>query len=120
MHSEKYGFLTTDLTDIGTAMTAQITLSLPKLGRELGQLTQLAKEYHVSISRQRAVNKSDDGWAFIIRNKSKLGHSEKQLIEALWFGVKAMIRKELELEGKDISALPEVKPASWINKMQED
>jgi len=34
-HSEKYGYLTTNLVDLGTTMYASITISLPKLGREL-------------------------------------------------------------------------------------
>jgi protein-arginine kinase len=74
MHSEKYGYLTSRLEDIGTSMNACVSLSLPKLGRELKILSEIGNEYHVTIGRD---NDSDDMFKFVISNKSRLGHSEK-------------------------------------------
>ena len=52
---------------------------------------------------------------FIVRNKFRLGHSEKQYVEAVYFGVKALIRKELELADHDIEDLPEVGKVGWVS-----
>ena len=55
-------------------MNACVSLSLPKLGRELKILSEIGNKYHVTIGRD---NDSDDMFKFVISNKSRLGHSEK-------------------------------------------
>ena len=95
-------------------MQACMHLRLPKLSRELDEIQSIADKFHLEIGIDL---KTHEEFIIIIRNKSTLGHSEKQYIEAVYYGAKALIRKELEIGKFDITIMPEVLPAPWVRRM---
>ena len=92
MKSDKLGYLTTDPKYLGTSMQACMYLRLPKLSRELDEIQQIADKFHLEIGIDI---KTHEEYIFIVRNKSCLGHTEKQYIESVYYGAKALIRREL-------------------------
>jgi hypothetical protein len=62
-------------------------------------------------------NKTHEEFVFIVRNKNRLGNSEKEYVESVYFGVKALIRKELELAEHDIGDLPKVGQVGWVSDL---
>jgi len=60
-HSDRLGFLTTRLEDVGTAMHLHFSLSLPALSRDAEQLAVLARKEHMTVTRE---DDDDESWVF--------------------------------------------------------
>lgn len=60
-HSDRLGFLTTRLEDVGTAMHLYFSLSLPALSRDAEQLAVLARREHMTVTRE---DDDDESWVF--------------------------------------------------------
>ena len=59
----------------------------------------IADKYFVQIRGAHGEHTETDDFIYDISNKRRLGRSEAQLVQDMYDGVKAMIKKEKELSG---------------------
>ena len=73
---------------------------MPLLGKDKKKFNEIADKYYVQIRGIHGEHTETDDGIFDISNKRRLGRSEKDLVQDMYDGVKAMISAEKELEGK--------------------
>ncbi|MBU3950642.1 MAG: arginine kinase, partial [Proteobacteria bacterium] len=94
---EKYGFLTSCPTNIGTAMRAGVHICLRRLEKHQDLLNHLANQHHLQIRGTGGENTSVDRAIFDISNKQRLGISENRILRNLHTGLAAIIHAEKNL-----------------------
>ncbi|MBU0971391.1 MAG: arginine kinase [Proteobacteria bacterium] len=94
---EKYGFLTSCPTNIGTAMRAGVHICLKKLEKHPKLLNHLANQHHLQIRGTGGEKTSVDGAIFDISNKQRLGISESRILGNLHTGLAAILQAEKNL-----------------------
>ena len=94
------GYITSCPTNLGTALRASVHINLPKLGRpeNKAKFQAIADQYTVQIRGSAGETAKGKEGLFDISNKRRLGRSEKDLVQDMYNGVKAMIEAERELE----------------------
>ena len=80
-------------------MRASVHIHLPNLGKRKDEFQAIADKYHVQIRGAHGEHTETDDGIFDISNKRRLGRSEKDLVQDMYNGVKAMIAAEKELAG---------------------
>ena len=75
-------------------------IKLPKLMNEKEKFNAIADKYFVQIRGIHGEHTETNDGTFDISNKRRLGRSEKDLVQDMYDGVKAMIKAEEELEEK--------------------
>jgi len=100
------GYITSCPTNLGTAMRASVHIQLPLLGKRKDEFEAIANKYHVQIRGAHGEHTETDDGIFDISNKRRLGMSMTMLVQDMYDGVKAMIKREMELRGGAKGAAP--------------
>ena len=98
-HDEHLGYITSCPTNLGTAMRASVHIKLPLLMKDKETMQGIADEYYVQIRGIHGEHTETDDGVFDISNRRRLGRSEKDLVQDMINGVKALMEKEAELAG---------------------
>ena len=96
-HDEHLGYITSCPTNLGTALRASVHIRLPKLSLQKEEFQKIADKYHVQIRGIHGEHSESAEPIFDISNKRRLGRSERELVQDMYDGVKAMIDKENSL-----------------------
>ena len=96
-HDKHLGYITSCPTNLGTALRASVHIRLPKLAKNMEEFQKIADKYHVQIRGIHGEHSESEEPIFDISNKRRLGRSEKDLVQDMYNGVKAMIEKEKSL-----------------------
>ena len=96
-HDDHLGYITSCPTNLGTAMRASVHINLPKLMKDKEKFNQVAEEYEVQIRGIHGEHTETDDGVFDISNRRRLGKSEKQLVQDMINGVKALMEAEAAL-----------------------
>jgi creatine kinase/arginine kinase len=96
-HDSHLGYITSCPTNLGTALRASVHIRLPKLAKQMDEFQAIADKYYVQIRGIHGEHSESDDGTYDISNKRRLGRSERQLVQDMYDGVKAMIEKEKSL-----------------------
>ena len=96
-HDSHLGYITSCPTNLGTGLRASVHIKLPKLGNKKEEFEAIANKYHVQIRGAHGEHSETDDHVYDISNLRRLGRSEVALVQDMYDGVKAMIRREKEL-----------------------
>lgn len=96
-HDEHLGYITSCPTNLGTALRASVHIKLPKLSADMAKFQAIADQYYVQIRGIHGEHSETKDGIYDISNKRRLGRSEKQLVQDMYDGVKAMIAAEKAL-----------------------
>lgn len=96
-HDEHLGYITSCPTNLGTALRASVHIQLPKLGKKKDEFQVIADKYFVQIRGIHGEHSESDDGTYDISNRRRLGRSEKQLVQDMIDGVRAMIEAEKAL-----------------------
>jgi len=100
-HDEHLGYITSCPTNLGTALRASVHIKLPLLGKQNKEMfNQIADKYYVQIRGIHGEHTETDDGIYDISNKRRLGRSERELVQDMYDGVKALIKAEVELSKK--------------------
>ena len=97
-HDDHLGYITSCPTNLGTAMRASVHINLPKLMKDKETFNRVADEYEVQIRGIHGEHTETDDGVFDISNRRRLGKSEKELVQDMINGVKALMEAEAALE----------------------
>merc|ERR1712159_470529 len=92
--NDHVGYITSCPTNLGTALRASVHIKLPKLMKNKEKFNSIADKYHVQIRGIHGEHTETDDGVFDISNRRRLGRSEKDLVQDMYNGVKAMIEAE--------------------------
>lgn len=94
-HHDRYGYLTSCPTNVGTGMRASVMMKLPRLGADEASLKALCLSMGLQARGMHGEHsEAGAGGIFDISNKQRLGKSEVELIQGLADGVRVLIEKE--------------------------
>merc|ERR1711990_1120752 len=96
-NDEHFGYVSTCPTNMGTGLRASVHINLPKLMKNPDLHQSIADKYQVQIRGIHGEHTETDDGVFDISNLRRLGMSEKDLVQDMYNGVKAMIRAEKSL-----------------------
>lgn len=96
-HDSHLGYITSCPTNLGTALRASVHIRLPKLSKNWEQFQAIADKYYVQIRGIHGEHSESTDATYDISNKRRLGRSEKDLVQDMYDGVKAMIEAEKAL-----------------------
>jgi len=96
-HDEHLGYITSCPTNLGTALRASVHIRLPKLSQDMEKFEAIAKEWNVQIRGIHGEHSETVDSTYDISNRRRLGRSEKDLVQDMYNGVKAMIEAEKAL-----------------------
>jgi len=91
------GYITSCPSNLGTGLRASVHIKLPKLGNKKDDFQTIADKYHVQIRGAHGEHSESDDHVYDISNMRRLGRSEVELVQDMYNGVKAMIKREKEL-----------------------
>ena len=94
---DRYGYLNSCPTNIGTAMRAGVHIRLKKLEKQPDILEQIARTHQLQIRGTSGEKTKVTGAIFDISNRRRLGITESEIIHKLYSGVKAIITVEKSL-----------------------
>ena len=97
-HNEHLGYITSCPTNLGTALRASVHIKLPLLSKDQAKFNEIADKYHVQIRGIHGEHSESTDATYDISNKRRLGLSERQLVQDMYNGVKAMIDAEKALQ----------------------
>merc|ERR1712112_691860 len=99
--SEKFGYIHSCPTNLGTGMRASVHVDLPGWTKEgLPALQKRCEELSVQPRGTRGESGGQTGHTYDISNKHRLGHSEVQLVQTMIDGVNTLYKEDLELQKK--------------------
>ena len=96
-HNSHVGYITSCPTNLGTALRASVHIHLPNLMNDWPKFQAIADKYNVQIRGSHGEHSDTSDGIFDISNKRRLGRSEKDLVQDMYDGVKAMMQAELAL-----------------------
>ena len=88
------GYITSCPTNLGTALRASVHIKLPKLMKVKEKFQAIADKYYVQIRGIHGEHTETNAGTFDIWNRRRLGRSEKQLVQDMIDGVRALIEAE--------------------------
>jgi len=98
---EKYGYLHSCPTNLGTGMRASVHVDLPGWTKEgLSALKARCEELKVQPRGTRGESGGQTGVTYDISNKHRLGYSEVELVQCMIDGVNTLYKEDLELQKK--------------------
>jgi len=101
MLSEKFGYIHSCPTNLGTGMRASVHIDLPGWHKEgLDALKKRCEELALQPRGTRGESGGQTGHTFDISNKHRLGYSEVQLVQTMIDGVNKLYEEDLELQKK--------------------
>jgi len=98
MKDEKYGYIHSCPTNLGTGMRASVHIDLPgwtKLGPKV--LAARCEELHLQPRGTRGESGGQTGVTYDISNKHRLGYSEVQLVQKMIDGVNTLYKEDKAL-----------------------
>ena len=95
-HDDHLGYITSCPTNLGTALRASVHIKLPKLMKNKAKFNEIADKFYVQIRGIHGEHTETDDGVFDISNKRRLGRSEKDLVQDMIDGVRALIDAEKE------------------------
>merc|ERR1712112_294152 len=96
--SEKFGYIHSCPTNLGTGMRASVHVDLPGWTKEgLPALQKRCEELAVQPRGTRGESGGQTGHTYDISNKHRLGHSEVSLVQTMIDGVNTLWKEDLEL-----------------------
>ena len=98
MLSEKYGYIHSCPTNLGTGMRASVHIDLPgwtKLGLKVLQAR--CEELHLQPRGTRGESGGQTGVTYDISNKHRLGYSEVELVQKMIDGVNMLYKEDVAL-----------------------
>jgi len=99
--SEKYGYLHSCPTNLGTGMRASVHVDLPGWTKEgLPALKARCEELQVQPRGTRGESGGQTGVTYDISNKHRLGYSEVELVQKMIDGVNTLWKEDKELQAK--------------------
>merc|ERR1712126_591838 len=99
--SEKFGYIHSCPTNLGTGMRASVHVDLPGWTKEgLPALQKRCEELAVQPRGTRGESGGQTGFTYAITNKHRLGYSEVQLVQVMIDGVNTLYKEDLELQKK--------------------
>lgn len=96
-HDNHLGYITSCPTNLGTALRASVHIKLPKLGKNMDKLNEICNQYQCQPRGIHGEHSDTSSGVFDISNKRRLGLSEKQLVQDMINGVRALIEAEKAL-----------------------
>ncbi len=96
-HDDHLGYITSCPTNLGTALRASVHIKLPKLMAHKELFNAIADRYYVQIRGIHGEHTETNDGVFDISNRRRLGRSEKELVQDMIDGVKALIAEEKKL-----------------------
>ena len=96
-NDEHLGYITSCPTNLGTALRASVHIHLPNLMKDWARFEGIADQWNVQIRGSRGEHSDTSDGIFDISNRRRLGRSEKDLVQDMYNGVKAMIDAEKKL-----------------------
>jgi len=101
MLDEKYGYIHSCPTNLGTGMRASVHMDLPGFTKEgLKALEERCEQLHLQPRGTRGESGGQTGVTYDISNKHRLGYSEVQLVQKMIDGVNTLYKEDLELQKK--------------------
>merc|ERR1711962_1930737 len=98
---EKYGYIHSCPTNLGTGMRASVHVDLPGWTKEgLPALQKRCEELKVQPRGIRGESGGQTGITYDISNKHRLGYSEVQLVQVMIDGVNTLYKEDLEFQKK--------------------
>merc|ERR1711970_982999 len=98
---EKYGYIHSCPTNLGTGMRASVHVDLPGWTKEgLPALQKRCEELAVQPRGTRGESGGQTGFTYDISNKHRLGYSEVQLVQVMIDGVNTLYKEDVELQKK--------------------
>merc|ERR1712044_53129 len=99
--SEKFGYIHSCPTNLGTGMRASVHVDLPGWTKEgLPALQKRCEELAVQPRGTRGESGGQTGHTYDISNKHRLGHSEVQLVQVMIDAVNTLWKEDVELQKK--------------------
>ena len=98
LHNNHVGYITSCPTNLGTALRASVHINLPNLMKDWPRFQGIADQYKVQIRGSHGEHSDTSDGIFDISNIRRLGRSEKDLVQDMYNGVKAMMTAELDLK----------------------
>ncbi len=92
--NEHLGYITSCPTNLGTALRASVHIKLPKLSADKTKFNAIADKFNVQIRGIHGEHTETNDGTYDISNKRRLGRSEKELVQDMYDGIKAMIAAE--------------------------
>ena len=96
--TSKLGYITSSPSNLGTGLRASVHIELPNLGRELLEFSDIVDRYHLQIGRSDSEREAHH--IYDISNRRSLGRTEVEIVENLYEGVTALIKREKELASR--------------------
>ena len=96
-HDGHLGYITSCPTNLGTALRASVHIRQPKLSKQWDKFQAIADKFNVQIRGIHGEHSESTDATYDISNKRRLGRSEKDLVQDMYDGVKAMIDAEKSL-----------------------
>merc|ERR1712033_148831 len=101
MLDEKYGYIHSCPTNLGTGMRASVHVDLPGFTKEgLDSLKARCEELKVQPRGTRGESGGQTGITYDISNKHRLGYSEVELVQCMIDGVNTLVKEDRELQKK--------------------
>merc|ERR1712066_662434 len=99
--SEKFGYIHSCPTNLGTGMRASVHVDLPGWTKEgVDKLRARCEELAVQPRGTRGESGGQTGHTYDISNKHRLGHSEVQLVQTMIDGVNTLYKEDMALQKK--------------------
>lgn len=94
--SNKYGYLTSSPSDLGTGLNASVTVYLPALSktRNTRKIFDAISSFGMSIRGMNSDNNQNQGYIYKISNKQTLGITEKEIVKNLKVITETVIEQE--------------------------
>ena len=96
-HDDHLGYITSCPTNLGTGLRASVHIRLPKLGQRKEEFDAIASKYYVQIRGIHGEHTETADHVYDVSNLRRLGRSEVELVQDMYDGVKAMIKREKEI-----------------------
>jgi protein-arginine kinase len=101
MLDDKYGYVHSCPTNLGTGMRASVHIDLPGWTRAgADKLKARCEELALQPRGTRGESGGQTGFTWDISNKHRLGYSEVQLVQTMIDGVNTLYKEDLELQKK--------------------
>merc|ERR1712045_586264 len=99
--SEKFGYIHSCPTNLGTGMRASVHVDLPGWTKDsIDALKARCEVLNVQPRGTRGESGGQTGYTYDISNKHRLGHSEVSLVQTMIDGVNTLYKEDLELQKK--------------------
>merc|ERR1712168_695736 len=97
----KYGYIHSCPTNLGTGMRASVHIDLPGWTKHsIDKLQRRCEELHLQPRGTRGESGGQTGHTYDISNKHRLGYSEVQLVQTMIDGVNTLVKEDQELQKK--------------------